>query len=526
MRKFRKFGLILTAAVLCLTAFSACAKYKPRHNVHIEGMSYIMRSPYEDPQAVNSRTYNGWHAYYVFQSDISPKTCDNVMDTAESILERFGYFDMTFYTLANCTTGYVDAEKVGNSDYFSMRENEIFLCIDDFSPVYITLACNQKKYGADISYGLMYAMSYGQCDEWGYSLPKRPTDSGIARLVREYPLITAFNTAVFQCDFASAEMKKAAEGLAVKLYEKLGVEGLEKLALSDNPNYSTDMLIDEICYSLGVEPLIYEPLSGYRMYQTGWYVVAESETVRVFMSKTYYDLCYPFFDSLEDYFYLLQGLPEQVKNLKEYMGVNECPRLEILYDGYFFFGPEWENANIARLTYWGWGKCASVYITTHELTHLLSEYYSADYINENALNAWTAEAFPDYMAALYDEYYYAVDKQLWLAFPANGNETLQTFNKIYAKYPPLNAVEFFDIVAYAYESTGFNGFYDHVYENNPKLLDQTAASLVNYLIETYGKDKFMELYFTHGATEQSVYGKDFYALRSEWFESLKARFES
>lgn len=111
-----------------------------------------MRSPYEDPQAVNSRTYNGWHAYYVFQSDISPKTCDNVMDTAESILERFGYFDMTFYTLANCTTGYVDAEKVGNSDYFSMRENEIFLCIDDFSPVYITLACNQKKYGADISY--------------------------------------------------------------------------------------------------------------------------------------------------------------------------------------------------------------------------------------------------------------------------------------------------------------------------------------------------------------------------------------
>ena len=268
MRKFRRVGIVLIAAALCATAFSACSptddnvEYTPKRNATITGNYYVSKSPYEEAKRVDSVCYREDHAFYVFQSDISPKERDNIMDCAEEILARFDYSDLKFNVFSNCITGYVDGDLVGDG-YYSKLDSEMFLCIDDFSPLYITLACNQKKYGADVNYGLMYALSYGQCAEWGYDLPERPSDEEIVIPIAQTPEISTLNTAVFQTYLTyTVEMKRAAEGLAIKLYEMLGVAGLEKLAASDNANTATRIYANGLCYSLGVEPLVYDPLSG------------------------------------------------------------------------------------------------------------------------------------------------------------------------------------------------------------------------------------------------------------------------
>lgn len=534
MQKFKKSGIILLSAVLCASALSACLttddeEYTPKRQVQLTGNSYVSRSPYEDPETVDSACYNEEHAYYVFSSDVSPKERDEIMDCAEEILERFGYFEIRFYTLENCITGYVDAETVGDG-YYTTPENEMFLKHDEFSPVYITLACNQKKYGTDVSYGLMYALSYGQCKDWGYELPERLCDEEIATCIAKTPEIAALNTAVFQTYFTSAEEKAAAEGLAIKLYEKLGLSGLEKLALSDNSNSATKIYVDGLCYSLGAAPLVYDPLSGYKMYNTAWYVVAESENVRIFMSKVFYDLCYPYFKNLADYFLLLQAVPRQIEELKDYMGITKSPRLEILYDGYFFAGPGWEGTSYAGMTYPGWIQSASVYSTVHEFTHLLTWYFTDGYyINESSFNGWTGEAFPSYTSALFDENFFAAGYYVWdseYGVESVTAELLTLLREMLVLHPVTNAVEYFDLYAYCMEETGRGGFSGWGSADNLKLPHAIAISFVNYMIETYGKDKFMNLYYTHGATEKRVYGKDFYTLYTEWQQSIKAKFES
>lgn len=533
MRKFGSCGIILIAAAVCATAV-ACTpddgnvEYTPKRNATLTGNFYVSRSPYEETERVDSVCYNEQHAYYVFQSDIAPKTRDDVMDTAEEILEKFGYSDIKFHTLTNCITGYVDGQLVGEG-YYSGMDSGMFLCLDDFSPLYITLTCNQKKYGADVNYGLLYALSYGQCADWGYDLPERPSDKEIAKVIEQTPEISTLNTAVFQTNLTTAEMKRAAEGLAVKLYEKLSVAGLITVAASDSPNEATRIYANGLCYSLGVEPLVYDPLESYKTYQTAWYMVAESQNVRVFFSKVYSDRSYPYFGGLCDYFSLLQAIPRQVAELKEYMGVTQCPRLEILYDGSFFTGPEWEGTSISGMTFVGWVQCASVFCTVHELTHLLT-WYKTDgaYVNEDSLNVWTAEAFPTYMAAMFDENYFAAESYVW----GNDNDglgiddVLTLLHEMLASHPITNNIEYFDLYAYCLEETGRGSFTGWGWVDNLKLKFATAVSLVNYLIERYGKDKFMDLYYTHGATEESVYGKDFELLYREWIENLKVKFES
>ena len=532
MRKFGSCGIILIAAAVCTTAV-ACTRddgdveYTPKRNATLTGNFYVSKSPYEESEKVDSVCYREEHAYYVFQSDITPKTRDDVMDTAEEILEKFDYSGVTFYTLTDCVTGYVDGQTVGEG-YYGGMDSGMFLCLDDFSPLHITLACNQKKYGADVNYGLLYALSYGQCADWGYDLTERPSDKEIAKAIDQTPEISTLTTAVFQTNLTTAEMKRAAEGLAIKLYEMLGVDGLEKIALNDNTDTATRIYANGLCYSLGVEPLVYDPLSGYKTYQTAWYVVTESADVRVFMSKVYYDLCYSYFYSLRDYFSLLQAIPRQVAELKEYMSVTQFPRLEILYDGSFFTGPEWEGTSISGMTFAGWVQCASVFCTVHELTHLLT-WYKTDgaYVNESSLNVWTGEAFPTYTAAMFDENYFAAESYVWVNDEDSKIEDVTSLmREMLASHPVTNKIEYFDLYAYCLEETGYGSFGGWGWADNLKLRFATAVSLVNYLIETYGKDKFMDLYYTHGATEESVYGKDFYTLYGEWFESIKARFES
>ena len=106
------------------------------------------------------------------------------------------------------------------------------------------------------------------------------------------------------------------------------------------------------------------------------------------------------------------------------------------------------------------------------------------------------------------------------------NDGLKYLQEMLVSHPVTNHMEYFDLYAYCLEVTGHGSFSSWGWEDNLKLKFATAVSFVNYLIERYGKEMFMDLYYTHGATEQSVYGKDFDLLYREWFESLKIRFES
>lgn len=533
MQRVKKIGVILLSAALCTAALSACShdgeEYTPKRQPQLTGNSYLSRSPYEDAETVDSVCYNEEHAYYVFQSDIYPKERDDIMDCAEEILGRFEYFEIRFCTFADCITGYVDAETVGEG-FYSMPKNEMYLNCDNFSPVYVTLSCNQKKYGADINYGLMYALSYGQCKDWGYELPERLPDEEITTCIAKTPEIATLNTAVFQTCFTTPAEKAAAEGLAIKMYEKLGIAGLEKLVVSENPNSAAKIYADGICYSLGVEPLVYDPLSGYKMYNTARYVVTESESVRIFMSNDFHDLCYQYFDDIADYFMLLQAVPRQLEELKNCMEITSSPRIEILYDGNFFTGAGWKDTSIAGMTYDGWIQSASVYCTVHEFAHLLTWYHTGGaYVNESSFSDWIGEAFPSYTSALFDENFFAAGYYVWdteYGVTSVTADMLIMLRNMLVTHPVTDTIEFFDLYAYCMEATGRSVWVSWGWADNYKLAHATAISFVNYLIETYGKEKFLDLYYTQGATEQRVYGKHFYDLLREWQQSIRAKFES
>ena len=78
---------------------------------------------------------------------------------------------------------------------------------------------------------------------------------------------------------------------------------------------------------------------------------------------------------------------------------------------------------------------------------------------------------------------------------------------------------------YAYVSETLYPGSVHVINGTPDCLSEwIGISLSNYLVETYGKDKFLELCITYRG-ERNIYGKTREELREEWFNALKAKLE-
>ncbi len=83
-------------------------------------------------------------------------------------------------------------------------------------------------------------------------------------------------------------------------------------------------------------------------------------------------------------------------------------------------------------------------------------------------------------------------------------------------------MEFWDILVYVYEC--FNPKQD-LCGVTWRLPERIATSFCNYLMETYGKQKFMQICTKSHSSAMSVYGKTLEQLRSDWFAAMQARFE-
>lgn len=523
----------LAPAVLVAACFilGGCqSEYVPKRLPFMSGRIELSPSPYEEPVSVNGAKYREEHAVYIFGESVPEKTRDEVMDIGEEILGRFGYSDISFYTLDDCVSGYADANLIFRPNqpyYFEIFENEMFLNSEDISPVYIALACNQKKYGASVNYGLLYAISYAQCSNWGYELPELPSDAELAERISARPEISELNPLVFRSVFSSPEEKRAGEGLAVKMLESRSLEELEKIAASENSDGVAAMMSDDACLKLGAKRYVGDGISEYVFYNTGYYIVAETGNFRFFIANDLKDFS-GLVENLTDIYRFLTLMPKNICAAAEYIGVDESDfsQMQIVINHRIFENiPGYEN--VGGLTYYYFCQNNSVYTVFHECMHLLNLFAAEEeYLKgSSTVNGWIAEAFPTYLGAVFDEYY----SKAFFPFFYTGHgrytdETAEHIKRLVEKFPPHDVLSYVDICAYAVECADSDAFVDWAFDGNKKLLFETAVSFCGYLIDEYGLESLLELFFSSTLTETDVYGKDFNTLRREWFTSLQAKY--
>lgn len=492
---------------LVLTSCSAKYEYTPASN-----RTEIYNSANEDSTYIDSEQYSTERADYYFENSLKDKQKDSFVDTAEQILNDYPMNKVKFVVGSSFNTSYVgksrDAKNTSSRDI-----DTVFFNINDLSHIGLLVELNALKYGEKTPYGLRYAVSYGQCVKAKYPLPKILDNSKLCNIVNNSRSITDLNTFTFLFSLSTEDEKLAAKTLSVKLYEQLGLERLLEIIENDDIREQQDNLnfyIKTICYELGIVPQLQAGIIGYECYHTQKYIVAENSTlnVRFFIAKDYSptegethikrysDLKASLMRSTQSFVKVNEFIGNDAAQPTDFYCYKDAPNVAY-YDEHFV-------------------QLALFDSVVHEYTHIaMAEKYYPNKVS------WTVEGIAEYCAYEFD----------------NGENTdwglnAQIKNKddvshaaevldLLMRFPPRNKFDYCDIRAYVTEK----------YE--PKLIIRddgverlyysVAGSLSNYLIETYGKEKYLELCCSD-KPENVIYGKDLYELRSEWFASLQARF--
>ena len=154
---------------------------------------------------------------------------------------------------------------------------------------------------------------------------------------------------------------------------------------------------------------------------------------------------------------------------------------------------------------------------THEYCHIAM--WDKERIDLN----WTVEVIACYCDMMFSDYeseyiLYSLTKYHSIGQDEHANKAYE----LLLKYQPTDKKELWDILAYVYECFNPNQDLGGI---TWRLPERISPSFCNYLMETYGKEKFMQLCTTSYSTEMSMYGKTLEQLRSEWFTAMQARFE-
>ena len=509
--KFNLSYLIIIAICLSFICVGCSAKYEyssTTNNVE------IYNSIEESSDYIDCFEYSTEHADYYFETTLKDKQKDAFVDTAEQILTDYPTDKVKFIVGTSLHTAYVS--KVRNAKNTSNRIiDTVYFNINDLSSINLLVELNAKRYGENIPYGLLYAYSYGQCKDSKYKLPEALKDSKLKETVDNNKDIADLNTFVFLSSFTSENEKSAAQTLSIKLYEKIGLQKLQEIIEDNSVKECQDILefyVKSICFENNIIPQLKIGLEGFDCYHTQKYIVAENADlkVRVFVDAEFKPTSNETY--LDNYSNLKERLEEAIVS---FVRVNDFVEnvSPLPVDIYM-------KSDIKR----GWADGATGCVNLNEFIYLTHEYcHIAMLPNKYSKKTkhWTLEAIASYCGAFLGEQesYFIINN--CIDFLGKNNVADKAYS-LFDKYPPKSRADFWDILGYSEESI----YPNYIMDDSTWVLDQfIAPSFCNYLIDTYGKQKLMELCGTSYSTEMSIYGKTFEQLRSDWFTFLQSKYE-
>lgn len=512
-RVTKKCFLIIFAAIGCLGIFTAAgctAKYGlSEQEKNIE----IYTAADEESLWVDCYTYTTENADYYFETTLEHEITDAFIETAEQVLTDYPQDKAEFVVGTSFNTAYVGS--IRNAvNTINRTIDKFYFNIDDLSHLDLLIELNAKKYGETTPYGLLYAYSYGQCMQSGYEVPKLLSDAELTETVNANRDITDLNAFVFLSSLTTETEKLAAQTLAVKIYELAGFEKLQEMVEAESVAEQQNILdfyVKYVCYDNNIVPLLPSGLADYECYHTQRYIVADYPKLemRIFIAKDFAPFVWE--THINDYAQLkecLLGTIEPFEQINEFIG-NTTP---LPVDFYFF-------ENTANF---GWFNNHRVEVDA--LSFMVHEYAHVAMFDKMRHGYWTIEAFAEYCDAKFGVY----GRSEWILnlYIQNSevdNEQVKQTLQLLKDYPPQNAMEMWDIYAYVSE-TLYPGSV-HEINGTPNCLSEwIGISLSNYLVETYGSDKFLELCTTY-QSELDIYSKTREELREEWFSALKQKFE-
>ena len=512
MKRNGKNAILVCVAILLLSMiFTSCSgKYE---YVPVMNKVEIYNSANEDSTWMDSSRYSTEHADYYFEATLKDKQKDSFVNTAEQVLKDYPINKAKFVVGTSFNTAYV-GEVRNAKNTIHLYIDTFYFNIKDLSSVNILVELNAKRYGEKTPYGLLYALSYGQGDTKQYKLPKLLSDNELKRVANSNLDVTDLNTFVFLSSLSTDREKLAAQTFSAKLYQKIGLEKLlDIVENNDKPTQKSiiNFYIKMICYELNIVTQLQAGITGYECYHTQKYIVAESAdlNLRFFIAKDYKpavgethikgysDLKECFILSTQSFVQVNEFVGNDVALSADFLCYNDAPNLT------------WCNTHVVELLLFD--------AVVHEYTHIaMAEKYYPNNVS------WTVEGIAEYCGYEFgrgtlNEWGLNAHIKNKADVP-NADEVLE----LLLKFPPINAFDYCDARAYVTEKNEPNLIMRD--DGVERLSYSVAGSLSNYLINTYGKEKYLEL-CSSGKSESAIYGKTFNELRAEWFSSLQERFE-
>ena len=514
MKKHNPF-LICTVFV-AISLLCICSGCAPKYNyAPVSNSVEIYNSTDASSDWIDCTEYSTEYADYYFETTLKDKQKDNFVDTAEQILRDYPTDKIKFVVGSSFNTAYVG--EVRNAQNTQNRSIDTFYFnIKDLSSVNLLAELNAKRYGEKTPYGLLYAYSYGQCKASKYNLRKALSNSKLKETVNNNKDITDLNTFVFLSSFTTDTEKSAAQTLSIKLYEMLGSQELQKLIEIADLTEQQKLLnlhLKTVCYKYGIATHFDMGVKNYCFYHTQKYIVAENSNmnVRFFVNVDYKINRGELETFLKNYTDLktvfVKAIPSFEK-VNEFVGNSYAPPADFYISNEFEWGQTYEG-NYCNMY--------SFLEITHEYTHIAM-------LGKERLDLnWTVEAIACYCEWTFSDYesdyiLYSLTKYHSIGQDEHANKAYE----LLLKYQPIDQKELWDILGYVYECFNPNQDLGGV---TWRLPERIAPSFCNYLMETYGKEKFMQICTTSYSTEKSIYGKTLEQLRADWFAAMQARFE-
>lgn|GEM_PF-5216996 len=232
-------------------------------------------------------------------------------------------------------------------------------------------------------------------------------------------------------------------------------------------------------------------VEGYSFYHTQKYIVAENDnmSVRFFVDVDYNMLIGNSETYLNDYADLKTIF---VKAISSFEKVNDFVENSNPPTADFYISNNFE-----------WGQtyghyCNLVYFLdiTHAYCHI------AMWDKDRSDWHWTMEVIASYCNAMFSDYETEYLLYSFTKYHSIGQD--EHANKVYElllKYQPMDKTEFWDILGYVYEYFNPNEDLGGVTWRFPKRI---SPSFCNYLMETYGKEKFMQICTTNYSSEKRI----------------------
>jgi hypothetical protein len=431
---------------------------------------------------------------------------------------------------------------ISDSIDFGTEDGKIYLNKLDINNIDVTSVFLQAIYGDTSNYGLVYGLACHINDNL-YDVSVKPSAS-INELKDYYSNERNLNLMdltipVFQSLYFREEQNKYAYSTAyyfVKdLIEKDGLDNLVAL-LKESINLDVDFdlkymdLKNEWLKGIGATESYEAPTIAIRYKQslkrnakTYPYAMYTQLTISYFTPNE--NLVYE--NTILTYDYTKQYLTmyeQDVEALRAYLSpyIDSNKAVIICSFKHKEDGMNYFHGDAEGITY-----SSPLYAGVHEYAHYLTANIGND------LPVWITEGIADYSANyLENKGVYRLKTELNSKYDEPGAKFYFDKNvEANNEYIENSYLLFYNELK-AYNNSKVTGddkktissvYYNAAHignEDERSLSYSEAASLVNYLIKSYGEEKFFELYRDYSKLSE-IYGKDFSALKQEWLDKLQ-----